>query len=124
MRNELLKELRLEDLSGSSLELAEAIGMEGFIRLVDNYEGTSNLYVPKASELIRPVRDELIRREYNGKNVIALARKYSLTDRSIREIVKDKAAQLRENEKSAWPRRPAKSHFGDKAEIFSRKHFI
>ena len=41
MRNELLKELRLEDLSGSSLELAEAIGMEGFIRLVDNYEGTS-----------------------------------------------------------------------------------
>ena len=34
MRNELLKELRLEDLSGSSLELAEAIGMEGFIRLV------------------------------------------------------------------------------------------
>ena len=45
MRNELLKELRLEDLSGSSLELAEAIGMEGFIRLVDNYEGTSNLYV-------------------------------------------------------------------------------
>ena len=28
MRNELLKELRLEDLSGSSLELAEAIGME------------------------------------------------------------------------------------------------
>lgn len=65
MRNELLKELRLEDLSGSSLELAEAIGMEGFIRLVDNYEGTSNLYVPKASELIRPVRDELIRREYN-----------------------------------------------------------
>lgn len=99
MRNELLKELRLEDLSGSSLELAEAIGMEGFIRLVDNYEGTSNLYVPKASELIRPVRDELIRREYNGKNVIALARKYSLTDRSIREIVKDKAAQLREEER-------------------------
>ena len=99
MRNELLKELRLEDLSGSSLELAEAIGMEGFIRLVDNYEGTSNLYVPKASELIRPVRDELIRREYNGKNVIALARKYSLTHRSIREIVKDKAAQLREEER-------------------------
>ena len=42
---------------------------------------------------------ELIRREYNGKNVIALARKYSLTDRSIREIVKDKAAQLREEER-------------------------
>lgn len=98
MRNELLKELQLEDLSGSARELAETIGMEGFIRLVDSYEGTSNLYVPKAAELIRPVRDELIRREYNGRNVIALARKYSLTDRSIREIVKDKAAQFRKEE--------------------------
>lgn len=78
MRNELLKELRLEDLSGSSLELAEAIGMEGFIRLVDNYEGTSNLYVPKASELIRPVRDELIRREYMIGSAYSMVMRISL----------------------------------------------
>ena len=61
MRNELLKELKLEDLDGSARELAEAIGMEGFIRLVDTYGGTSNLYVPVAEQLVRPVRDELIR---------------------------------------------------------------
>ena len=125
MRNELLKELRLEDLSGSSLELAEAIGMEGFIRLVDNYEGTSNLYVPKASELIRPVRDELIRREYNGKTSSHWpASTVSRTAPSVRASRIRLPSSGRKNEKSAWPRRPAKSHFGDKAEIFSRKHFI
>ena len=35
MRNELLKELKLEDLQGENRELAECIGMEAFIRLVD-----------------------------------------------------------------------------------------
>ena len=95
MRNDLLKELKLEDLSGSARELAEAIGMDGFIRLVDTYGGTSNLYVPVAEQLVRPVRDELIRREYNGRNVYELARKWDLTDRSIREIVKDEVKKLR-----------------------------
>lgn len=95
MRNELLKELKLEDLSGSARELAEAIGMEGFVRLVDTYGGMSNLYVPVAEQLVRPVRDEMIRREYNGRNVCELARKWDLTDRSIREIVKDEAQRMR-----------------------------
>ena len=35
MRNELLKELKLEDLQGENRELAECIGMEAFIRLVE-----------------------------------------------------------------------------------------
>lgn len=95
MRNELLKELKLEDLDGRARELAEAIGMEGFIRLVDTYGGTSNLYVPVAEQLVRPVRDEMIRREYNGRNIYELARKWGLTDRSIREIVKEEAKKLR-----------------------------
>ena len=69
--------------------------MDGFIRLVDTYGGTSNLYVPVAEQLVRPVRDELIRREYNGRNVYELARKWDLTDRSIREIVKDEVKKMR-----------------------------
>ena len=100
MRNELLKELRLEDLSG---ELTGTGGGDRHGRLSSGssttMKGPVTCTSPKPRNLIRPVRDELIRREYNGKNVIALARKYSLTDRSIREIVKDKAAQLREEER-------------------------
>ena len=52
MRNELLKELQLEDLSGSARELAELVGMEAFLNLVDVYGGSSNLYVPTAKQLI------------------------------------------------------------------------
>lgn len=95
MRNELLEALRLEDLNGNARELAELIGMEGFIRLVDVYGGTSNLYIPKAEQLVLPVRDEMIRREFDGRNSIQLARKWGLTERHIREIVKDKIKELR-----------------------------
>ena len=35
MRNELLNELKLEDLQGEARELAETIGMDAFRRLVD-----------------------------------------------------------------------------------------
>lgn len=40
MRNELLNELKLEDLQGEARELAETIGMDAFRRLVDVYGGT------------------------------------------------------------------------------------
>ena len=96
MRNELLKELQLEDLSGSARELAELVGMEAFLNLVDVYGGSSNLDVPTAKQLINPVRDELIRREFNGHNIDVLARRWDLTERYIREIVKEKAARFRE----------------------------
>ena len=95
MRNKLLESLRLEDLNGNARELAELIGMEAFIRLVGVYGGTSSLYVPKAEQLVLPVRDELIRREFDGGNSTQLARKWGLTERYIREIVKEKLKELR-----------------------------
>lgn len=96
MRNELLEELRPDDLTGNAKDLAELIGMEAFAKLVDVYGGSSNLYVPKAEQLVLPVRDELIRREYNGRNVYELARKWGLTERYVREIIKEKAKELRD----------------------------
>lgn len=95
MPNELLKELQLEDLTGSARELAEIVGMEAFARLVEVYGGSSNLYIPKADQLVLPIRDKLIQREYNGGNVYALSRKWGLTERYVREIVKEKAKELR-----------------------------
>lgn len=95
MWNELLKELQIEDLTGSARELAEIVGMEAFSRLVEVYGGSSNLYVPKADQLVLPIRDKLIQREYNGRNVFELSRKWGLTERYVREIVKEKAKELR-----------------------------
>ena len=66
MRNELLNELELEDLQGEARDLAETIGMDAFRRLVDVYGGTGRVYIPQADKLLIPIRDRLIRDEYNG----------------------------------------------------------
>ena len=95
MRNELLKELKLEDLQGENRELAECIGMGAFIRLVDVYGGTGRLYIPQPDTLLIPVRDKKICEQFDGGNVYELARTWSLSDAYIRQIVKDKAAEIR-----------------------------
>ena len=84
MRNELLNELKLEDLQGEARELAETIGMDAFRRLVDVYGGTGRVYIPQADKLLIPIRDRLLRDEYNGSNVYAL-----------RGIVREKTEQIR-----------------------------
>lgn len=99
---DLMDMLTLEDLSGNDLDLAETIGMEAFKNLVRTYGGINGLYVPKADRLVIPIRDTLIRREYDGTNTHALAIKWELTERYILEIARDKAKQIR-TEKAAPP---------------------
>ena len=89
MRNELLNELKLEDLQGEARELAETIGMDAFRRLVDVYGGTGRVYIPQADKLLIPIRDRLIRDEYNGSNVYALCKKWNLSEGYIRGIVRE-----------------------------------
>ena len=86
MRNELLNELKLEDLQGEARELAETIGMDAFRRLVDVYGGTGRVYIPQADKLLIPIRDRLIRDEYNGSNVYALCKKWKLSEEYVRGI--------------------------------------
>ena len=74
MRNELLNHLQLDDLKGEAHELAETIGMDAFRRLVDVYGGTGRVYIPQADTLLIPIRDRLIREEYNGYNVYELCK--------------------------------------------------
>lgn len=95
MRNELLNELKLEDLQGEARELAETIGMDAFRRLVDVYGGTGRVYIPQADKLLIPIRDRLIRDEYNGSNVYALCKKWNLSEGYIRGIVREKTEQIR-----------------------------
>ena len=95
MRNELLAELTLEDLQGESRELAETIGMDAFIKLVDVYGGTGRLYIPQPDTLLIPVRDKKICEQFNGGNIYGLAHKWGLSDGYIRKIVKDRLAEIR-----------------------------
>ena len=91
----LLELLELDDLQRENRELAECIGIEAFRRLLERYGGTGKMYIPQPDKVLIPVRDMLIRREYNGYNIYALARKWNLSDAYVRQIVKDKAAEIR-----------------------------
>lgn len=95
MNVELLELLELDDLQGEVRELAECIGMEAFRRLVDVYGGTGRVYIPQADKLLIPIRDRLIRDEYNGSNVYALCKKWNLSEGYVRGIVREKTEQIR-----------------------------
>ena len=93
--NELLENIQIEDLRDRDRELAETIGMDAWRKLIDVYGGTGRMYIPQVDMVVIPIRDQLIRREFNGDNFYELARKWNMTERSIREIVKDKIQEIR-----------------------------
>ena len=59
-----------------------------------DWTGTS-IYIPKIESLEKTVRDELIKEEFDGSNYKELALKYGLTETWIRNIVLDKAKEIK-----------------------------
>ena len=88
------EEIRLEDLSEGQQEVAALIGPENFRKLMEVYGG-AYLYIPKTDRLERMESNERIRAEFDGYNFRELARKYDLTEITIRSIVSDKVRELR-----------------------------
>lgn len=82
----LLEKLTLEDLDEDQRQLAECIGLEAYKNLLRNYAG-SYIYVCKPDTITANVRDEQIRKEFNGYNYLELAKKFNLSEISIRRIV-------------------------------------
>lgn len=88
------EDIRLEDLSEGQQEVAALIGLENFRKLMEVYGG-AYLYIPKTDRLERMERNERIRAEFDGYNFRELARKYDLTEITIRSVVSDKVRELR-----------------------------
>lgn len=82
----LLEKLQLEDLEADQRELADCIGMEAYRKLVENYAGSA-LYVRKPDTVTATVRNAQIQEEFNGYNYRELAKKFNLSEISIRRIV-------------------------------------
>lgn len=89
--DEFLEELTIEDLKGEARELAETIGLDAFKRLVQAYNGTGRLYIPQLSKITAPIRDRHIYEDYEhgGLSVSKLALKYSVSERHIREVIRE-----------------------------------
>ncbi|TAN60751.1 DNA-binding protein [bacterium] len=79
----------INKLPGDLREVAEIVGVDNALALVERFGGTY-IRVPKCEGLLRDIRDNSIRALYDsGKHDIrALALKYRLTDRTISEILK------------------------------------
>ncbi len=83
---DLWQEIKLKDIPGEQRDFAELVGLETFRKLVEMYGGSS-IYICKEDAILRQKRNAEIVKEFNGYNYLQLAKKYNLTERSIREIV-------------------------------------
>jgi Mor family transcriptional regulator len=82
------KEIKIDDLDEKNREIAELIGIDNFLKLIEFYGGT-RIYFNKLDEVTKTIRDRKIKREYNRYNIGALAKKYNLAYESVRRILKD-----------------------------------
>lgn len=82
----LLDKITLDDLNENQRELAECIGLESYKKLVADYAG-SCVYVCKPDTITSNVRNMQIMKEFNGGNYLELAKKYNLTEASVRRII-------------------------------------
>ena len=90
-----LDELTIDDLDEEQRELADCIGFEAYKQLIATYAGnTINVRMP--DRLMIGQRNRKICAEYNGYNLSALARRYGLTERHIRNIIAGTIQEVRQ----------------------------
>ncbi|BBO75189.1 hypothetical protein DSCW_26060 [Desulfosarcina widdelii] len=78
--------VQIEDLTPEFRELAEDIGLELALDIVDK-RGGEQLYIPSVKTVQKAARDRLIRSEHDsGVGYKELARKHNLSVISIRKI--------------------------------------
>lgn len=94
--SDIFDNLQLDDLEGSQREVAEVVGIENYRKLVREFGGTY-IYIPEHDGFKASIRNETIRNEFDGYNFKELARKYSLSESAIRNIV----GELREKVRNA-----------------------
>ena len=91
-------EIDKPDFEGDMIDVVEAVGVSAAKKLLTVFGGES-IYFPKPEGMIRASRDRKIYEEFNGQNLRHLARKFKLTTRQIRSIVRE---QRRKNPKNKW----------------------
>lgn len=69
-------------------DFVRLIGMESTIRLLSTYGGAP-VYMPTVDGLKAAKRRIDIRKEFDGTNTVALARKYGVTVRYVQTLVKE-----------------------------------
>ena len=79
----------LEQLSGEQRELAEIVGLEVYNMLIENFGGCQ-MYIPKRETIFKNIRNKEIKKDFNGFNYRELAKKYNLSEKTVRKIISEK----------------------------------
>lgn len=87
---EIAHKITIESLPDELQDVAACIGMENTLTVIEKLGGLS-IYFPKPDSLFKNIRDDQIRKEFNGANHRTLAQKYNLTESWIRNIVQMKS---------------------------------
>lgn len=82
----IVTEITVDELPESYQDIAQIIGIEATLQLSE-YLGGMRFYFRKIDGLLMDKRDECIRKEFDGSNHVALARRYGLTETRIRDIL-------------------------------------
>ena len=85
----ILDQLTMEDLQEQHRMIAQAVGIEGPIRLIDIFGG-SGIYTPPKRELAKNKIYHMILEEYDGTNIRELAVAYGVSESTVYNIVRDK----------------------------------
>ncbi len=81
----MLERLTVDDLPDSLVDVVDVIGIDSFKKLV-KFCGGSSLYIPSENNLIRPVRNKVIRESFNG-DYREISRKFGISEVQARNII-------------------------------------
>ena len=81
----MLDSLTRDDLPDSVMDIVDSIGVDAFKNLV-RLAGGSNLYIPNESNLVKPIRNRMIRDEFKG-SYKDISMKYGISEIQVRNII-------------------------------------
>ena len=81
----MLEFLTYSDVPDSVKDVVDVIGMDAFKDLV-KLAGGSLLYIPNESNLVKPIRNRMIREEFRGRNK-DISLKYGISEIQVRNIL-------------------------------------
>lgn len=81
--------LEPDDLQENHREIANVVGFDNLIKLIEHFGGNS-IYIPQKYELYRFKLYATILEQYDGTNIKRLATDYGVSEKTVYTIVKNK----------------------------------
>ena len=82
----MINYLTKEDVPEILQNLIDIMGIEAFIQLIKQYGGSS-LYIPSENSVLKPIRNRLIKKHFNGHNYKELAKEFKISEMQVRNII-------------------------------------